>query len=110
MRHWSQEELAHACGLHRTYISAIEQAKCNVGLDNVEKLALAFVLECIGIIPDGREYARRPIINKYGESFLFVALEQHLLSFGLQDQGSSIGPLPNGLTARLHIIIPMQEK
>ena len=44
MRHWSQEELAHASGLHRTYISAIEQAKCSVGLDNIEKLALAFGL------------------------------------------------------------------
>jgi len=44
MHRWSQEELAHASGLHRTYISAIERAKCNVGLDNVEKLALAFGL------------------------------------------------------------------
>jgi len=44
MRHWSQEELAHAAGLHRTYISAIERARCNVSLDNIEKLALAFGL------------------------------------------------------------------
>ncbi|HLQ27389.1 MAG TPA: helix-turn-helix transcriptional regulator [Acidiferrobacterales bacterium] len=44
IRHWSQEELAQASGLHRTYISAIERATCNVGLDNVEKLALAFGL------------------------------------------------------------------
>ena len=42
--HWSQEELAHASGLHRTYISAIERARCNVSLDNIEKLALAFGL------------------------------------------------------------------
>ena len=42
--HWSQEELAHASGLHRTYISAIERAKCNVSLDNIEKLAFAFGL------------------------------------------------------------------
>jgi len=44
IHHWSQEELAHASGLHRTYISAIERAKCNVSLDNIEKLALAFGL------------------------------------------------------------------
>jgi transcriptional regulator with XRE-family HTH domain len=36
--------LAHAASLHRTYISSIEQAKCNVSLDNIEKLALAFDL------------------------------------------------------------------
>ena len=42
--HWSQEELAHASGLHRTYISAIERTRCNVSLDNIEKLALAFGL------------------------------------------------------------------
>ena len=33
--HWSQEELAHAAGVHRTYISSIEQAKRNVSLDDI---------------------------------------------------------------------------
>ncbi len=39
---WSQETLAAQAGLHRTYISGIERAERNIGLDNVEKLADAF--------------------------------------------------------------------
>ncbi|HLQ27296.1 MAG TPA: helix-turn-helix transcriptional regulator [Acidiferrobacterales bacterium] len=44
LRRWSQEDLAAAAGLHRTYISAIERATCNLSLGNVEKLARAFGL------------------------------------------------------------------
>ncbi len=43
-RGWSQETLADLAGLHRTYISGIERAERNVGLDNVEKIAAAFGL------------------------------------------------------------------
>lgn len=42
LRRWSQEDLAAASGLHRTYISLLERAACNVTLDNLEKLARAF--------------------------------------------------------------------
>lgn len=37
----SQEALAEKAGLHRTYISIIESGKCNVSLENIEKLAKA---------------------------------------------------------------------
>ncbi|MGX7244740.1 helix-turn-helix domain-containing protein [Enterococcus quebecensis] len=37
----SQEGLAFACNLHRTYISDIERGKRNVSIDNIEKIALA---------------------------------------------------------------------
>lgn len=40
-RNWSQEQLAAASGLHRTYISLIERERCNVSLDNIERLANA---------------------------------------------------------------------
>lgn len=39
IRGWSQEELASASGMHRTSISLIERAECNVSLDTLEQLA-----------------------------------------------------------------------
>jgi len=41
-RGWSQDDLADAAGLHRTYIGTIERAEQSIGLDNVEKIAKAF--------------------------------------------------------------------
>lgn len=41
---WSQERLADECGLHRTYIGAIERGERNVSLRNIERIASAFGL------------------------------------------------------------------
>ena len=37
----SQEEFAHMCGLHRTYMGGIERGERNVALVNIEKIARA---------------------------------------------------------------------
>jgi transcriptional regulator with XRE-family HTH domain len=39
---WSQEEFADECGLHRTYIGAIERGERNVSLNNIHAIAKAF--------------------------------------------------------------------
>ena len=41
-RGWSQEDLAAACGLDRSFVAHVERAVRNISIDNIEKLALAF--------------------------------------------------------------------
>jgi len=40
-KRWSQEELAGRCGLHRTYIGAIERGERNITLNTLLQIANA---------------------------------------------------------------------
>ncbi len=42
---WSQEDLAHEAGLHRTFIGHVERQARNISLDNVERIARVFGLQ-----------------------------------------------------------------
>ena len=52
---WSQEELAFECGLHRTYIGAVERGEYNVTL-----LTLRRITQTLGIrLPDAVKAATK---------------------------------------------------
>ncbi len=41
----SQEDFANKCGLHRTYISAVERQRRSISLNNIQKIADALGIE-----------------------------------------------------------------
>ena len=41
---YSQESFADKCGVHRTYMGAVERGETNISLDNLERIARALSL------------------------------------------------------------------
>jgi transcriptional regulator with XRE-family HTH domain len=50
IRGWSQEAVAAAADLDRTYVSSLERAERNVGIDSLAKLAKAFEISVADLL------------------------------------------------------------
>lgn len=50
----SQESLAEACGLHRTYVGSVERGERNVSIDNMERIATALDVDVADLLAPGR--------------------------------------------------------
>lgn len=57
-RGWSQEQLAHEAGLHRTFIAHVERKMRNISIDNIERLAVA-----LGVTPSLLLTEGEPVLN-----------------------------------------------
>ena len=42
---WSQEDFAFECGLHRTYIGAVERGEGDISIENFKKIANTFRID-----------------------------------------------------------------
>ena len=52
----SQEAFAEKCGLHRTYISAIECYRRSIALENVQRIADALEIEPYKLFIEGKKH------------------------------------------------------
>lgn len=50
-RDWTQEELAYKVGVDRTYIGSIERGERNLGIWNINRIALALNETFDGLLP-----------------------------------------------------------
>jgi len=58
---WSQEDLAHECGLHRTYVGAVERGEYNLTLKSLRKITDALrvtLVDAVGSIPQRKPRKR----------------------------------------------------
>jgi transcriptional regulator with XRE-family HTH domain len=49
---WSQEDCAEKCGLHRTYIGAVERGERNITIATLERIAAAFEIPPIDLLKE----------------------------------------------------------
>lgn len=58
--HLSQEQLAHICGLHRTYVGSVERGERNVGLLNIHVLARALDMSASDLLRTAEAIRQQP--------------------------------------------------
>ena len=51
----SQEAFAEKCGMHRTYISAIECYRRSISLDNIQRIADALEIDAYKLLLENQE-------------------------------------------------------
>lgn len=51
----SQEAFAEKCGMHRTYISAIERFRRSISLENIQRIADALEVEAYHLLMEKKE-------------------------------------------------------
>lgn len=51
----SQEAFAEKCGMHRTYISAIECFRRSISLENIQRIADALNIEAYKLLVEDKE-------------------------------------------------------
>lgn len=56
LRGLSQEKFADLCGLHRTYISAIECFRRSISLENVQRIADALQIDTYKLFIEEKSY------------------------------------------------------
>ena len=65
IRGWTQEDLAEAAGLHRTYIGSIERGERNIGLDSLERLARALSVPAADLLRSGSSLGIPESIDRF---------------------------------------------
>lgn len=63
----SQESFAEKCGLHRTYISAIECYHRSISLENIQRIADALEIETYRLFIDNCESGKTKAISDSAE-------------------------------------------